>query len=66
MFGLQYLGSHPRLSTLALVLAESLGLAAALAAVMTGAAGAAEDFALRAAFFGHGGDLVGAVQGGVL
>lgn len=59
-------GSHPRLSTLALVLAESLGLVAALAAAMTGAAAAAEDFALRAGFFGHGGDLVGAVHGGVL
>lgn len=55
-----------RLSTLAFVLAETLGLVAALARGVAGAACAAVHLALGAGFFGHGGSLVGAVDGGIL
>lgn len=54
------------LRTLALVLAHSLRLVAALAGGVAGAACAAVHLALGAGFFGHGGGLVGAVDGGVL
>lgn len=55
-----------RLRTQALVLPETLGLVAALAGGVAGAACAAVHLALGAGFFGHGGGLVGAVDGSFL
>lgn len=55
-----------RLSTLALFLADSLGLMAALAGGVAGTACTAVHLVLGAGFFGHGGRLVHAVDGGVL
>lgn len=55
-----------RQSTDALVLAESLGLMAALAAVRASTAGAAVHRALGASLFGHGSDLIDAVKRGIL
>lgn len=55
-----------RLRTQALFLAQGLGLVAALAGGVTGGACAAVHLAVGTGFFGHGGDLAGAVDGGVL
>lgn len=68
MSGSWHEGSHldAGLGALALVLAQRLGLVAALARGVAGAACAAVHLALGAGLFGHGGGLVGAVNGGVL
>jgi hypothetical protein len=54
------------LSTATLVLAESLGFMTTLAAVRASTTHTAVNLALRTGLFGHGSDLVDAVDGGVL
>lgn len=53
-----------RQGTEALLLTQSLGLMAALAAAVAGGTTAAVDIAIRASLGGHGGDL--AIEGAVL